>query len=114
MGLDINAYIFDGDTPVENGRLVQDENDYPDKEEIAYWRSFDELRSWLVELDKSRGLDGDINCEYITLGKSDLLAMFDKLIYSESDYKSEIAGTFVGVGLRAIKRGKIVAINCWW
>ena len=48
MGLDINAYIFDGDTPIENGRLVQDENWYHDKEEVAYWRSFNELRSWLI------------------------------------------------------------------
>ena len=72
MGLDMWLY--------KRGHTVHDEKTgktyVEDPEEIGYWRKFNELHAYILELTNS---PADTNCEPVDLSKSDVETILDTL-----------------------------------
>ena len=72
MGLDMNAYAtkhniaedFGFEVPVDELTV-----------EIKYWRKFNNLHGWMVELYHSKGGNGDFNCVNLKLTVDDIIKL---------------------------------------
>ena len=81
MGLDMYAFSSPQCTDVPEGAKWRAFNF--NREEIAYWREFDELHCWMENLARRKGFRGEFDCVPVLLTPADL----DQL---ESDLEAEL------------------------
>jgi hypothetical protein len=124
MGLDMYAFK----TKTVPDKQIDFEVDK--KEEIAYWRKFNNLHGWMEKLYEKKGGTGEFNCVPVRLENEDL----DKLEADTRDEKNldPVEGFFFGHSdplskedqeeifefiqdaRKAITDGYVVFYDSWW
>jgi hypothetical protein len=114
MGLDQTAYTKDKDG---------------DKVEIQYWRKHNALDGWMEALWRTKGNDGQWNCEELELTAHDIeqleaVVVNDKLPETHgffyggdsrfSEYQKEQTLEFIKEANKLLAKGEKVFYSCWW
>ena len=95
-----------------------------EKVEIAYWRKHADLEGYMSELWRSRGNNGEFNCEELELDTEDLMNLQDShrnletangFFWGES-YPEDIEYTekFIKRALEEISKGCKIIYYSWW
>lgn len=127
MGLDMSAYRtkqkLTKEVNFENGELDGDQ-----LVELKYWRKHPNLHGFFERVFRSKGGDGEFNCQAVVLTEEDLHKLAATLIdedlpdtegffFGKSDSSDEQKKEdleFVKSALAAIAEGDTVLYDSWW
>jgi hypothetical protein len=124
MGLDMFAYSVDPDSANTDCEIAES----ADRDEIAYWRKFNALHSWMETLYRSRGGRDEFNCVPVRLTAENLSQLESDLVNNrlkpvegfffgaQEIYPEDVEAThrFIEAAREQIADGQEVYYNSWW
>lgn len=128
MGLDMYAFSVRKEDAIGDFECKTD-NDGGEHNEIAYWRKFNALHSWMERLYRKKGGDAEsFNCVPVRITEEDLLALEFDIINEKLEpaegfffgpqeiYPEDIEATkeFINKAYSEIDKGNVVYYDSWW